>query len=145
MTEFVTVSPIPRFLTSFRTEVENLRDEILVESIPIIRREEEASIRQRWYRTGATLSSLREETTTVKGSKVYRLFPTTLYSQFGEYGTGRRGAISGRPTPRGWRYGPKAGMTARRFTREAVQTARPQVVRLAESRARAFARNMTVN
>src|SRR5688572_5154717 len=128
--DFVSVD-IPRFLTSFRSDVENLRDEILVESIPILRREEEASIRSRWYRTGATLRSLREETVTIKDSKVYRLFPTTLYAQFGEYGTGRRGAINGRPLPRGYRHGPKAGMTARRFTREAVATARPQVVRVA--------------
>src|SRR5688572_1694095 len=142
--DFVSVD-IPRFLTSFRSDVENLRDEILVESAPILRREEEASIRERWYRTGATLRSLQEETVTVKNSKVYRLFPSTFYAKFGEYGTGQRGRVSGLPTPRGYRHGPKIGMTARRYSRIAVAKARPQIVKTAESRARAFARNVTVN
>ena len=144
MSEFVHVD-IPRFLTSFRSEIENLRDEIVQASIPIIRREEVASIKARWYRTGETLRSLQEETITIGNSRVYRLFPTARHSVFGEYGTGRRGAVSGRPVPRGWRYGPKPGMTARRFSRIAVQNARPQVVRVAESRAKVFARNVTIN
>lgn len=144
--KLVEVQPaIPRFLSTFREQVERLRDELLVEAAPVLRREEEASIRERFYRTGAGLRSLQEEFITEGLRKIYRLFPTAFYMIFGEYGTGRRGSVSGRPVPRGWRYGPRKGMTARRYSRIAVDKARPQIERIAKERALAFARNVTVN
>lgn len=136
---------IPRFLSNFRSRIEDLRDDILENTAPILRREQEASIREKFYRTGTGLRSLQDEIVTEGQKKVYRLFPTAFYMIFGEYGTGRRGSVSGRPTPRGWRYGQKPGMTARRYSRIAVDKARPQIDRVANERAKAFARNVTVN
>lgn len=115
------------FLKSFRHEVEQARDEGLTEGAQILRREEEASIRARWYDTGATLESLEEEVIEEGDTKTYRLSPTTFYAIFGEYGTGQRGAATGEPAPIGYRYGPSAGMEARRYSRIAVGIARPQV------------------
>ena len=143
MSDFVTVR-IPSFLTHFSEQIEDLRDKILDKTAPILRKEEEASIRSRWYRTGATLGSLREQRVTEGPKKIYRLFPTTFYAIFGEFGTGRRGAQTGKPTPRSYRYGPKPGMTARRYSRIAVQQARPKVIETAQQVVNAYARNVTV-
>lgn len=115
------------FLKSFQREVEQTRDEALKESAPIIRRELESSIRQRWYRTGASLASVEDEVIEQGDTKTYRVGPRMFYDIFGEYGTGRRGAVTGQPAPTGYRYGPSAGMAARRFARIAVGVARPQV------------------
>lgn len=150
MSDFVHVQFSPIFRT-FGRDMERLRDEILEAGAPTLRREEEASIRERWYRTGATLRSLREEVVTIGDKKVYRLFPTARsergapYPLFGEYGTGRRGSASGRPAPRGFRHGPKPGMTARRFSRIAVAKARPEVIRHAQRITERYKANMTVN
>ena len=150
MTQLATYTLSPIFRT-FGRDMERLRDEILEIGGPTLRREEEASIRERWYRTGNTLRSLREEIVTIGDKKVYRLFPTARsergasYPLFGEYGTGRRGAGSGSPVPRGYRHGPKPGMEARRFSRVAVQKARPEILRHAQRRIEAFKANMTVN
>jgi hypothetical protein len=147
--QFVTVR-LPRFLTRFRDEIGGLVDEVIEETSPILRRSEEASIRQRWYRSGRTLRSLKEEVAPIKDGKAYRLFPTATsergapYPLFGEFGTGRRGATSGKPTPKGYKHGRSKGMTARRFGREAVKQARPKVIQTAQSTVRAFARNVTV-
>ena len=115
------------FLKSFRREVEQMRDEALAESAPILRREVEASIRERWYRLGRTLESLEDEVISEGNTKTYRLSPTTFYSIFGEYGTGQRGKETGEPVPVGYTYGPSQGMDARRFSRIAVGIARPQI------------------
>lgn len=127
MNELVQVEFGKIFLKPFRREVEQMRDEALTEGAKILRREEESSIRQRWYRTGATLASLDERLVEEGDRKTYQLFPTTFYSPFGEWGTGRRGAATGETAPRGWRYGDKPGMEARRYSRIAVGVARPQV------------------
>lgn len=131
------------FLKSFRHEVEQVRDEALVEGAKILRREEEASIRERWYRTGATLASLQEEIVEQGDTKIYRLMPTTFYSPFGEWGTGQRGRTTGQPAPRGWRYGDKPGMAARRYSRIAVAIARPQVDDVFRQKVRELAANLT--
>ncbi len=142
------ISPI---FSNFRSRVMELRDEISADGSKILRREEEASIRRLWYRTGATLQSLQDETVTEGNARIYRLMPTAVskrgapYPLFGEYGTGRLGAGSGRPAPRGYRYGDRAGMAARRYSRIAVATARPQIDNLARERVRRFAANATVN
>jgi hypothetical protein len=128
---------------NLRPRVEGLRDGILTDAGKIMRREEEASIRQRWYRTGATLGSLQEQIVTEGNHKSYRLSPTTFYAIFGEYGTGRRGAATGAPAPSGYRYGQKPGMVARRYSRIAVARAQPQIEAMATERLRSF--NMTVN
>jgi len=130
----------------FRGRVELLRDDILAGASKILLKEEQASIRRRWYRTGATLASLRETTTLEGNRKTYTIEPTATnrgapYPLFGEYGTGRRGAASGRPAPRGYLYGSKIGMDARRYSRIALASAKPQIVAMARN----FARNMTVN
>lgn len=136
---------------NFRGQVEDLRDGILVEGGQIVRREEESSIRSLWHDSGATLRSLQEEVVREGDAITYRLFPTATsdkgapYPLFGEYGTGRRGAITGRPAPRGYHYGQRQGMKARRFSRIAVAAAKPQVERAAIQRVKQFAANYTVN
>lgn len=137
--------------SNLRSRVERLRVGILFDSAAILRREEESSIRRLWYRTGATLSSLRQQFITDGDKKIYQLFPTATskagapYPLFGEYGTGRLGAQTGRPAPLGYRYGDKAGMVARRYSRLAVTAAKPQIDQLARERVRRFALNATVN
>lgn len=126
----VRLSPI---FDNFKSRIQGLRDDILTEGGKILRREEESSIRLRWYDEGKTLASLQEEVIREGDRVIYRLFPTATsekgapYPLFGEYGTGRRGAATGRPAPRGYRYGDKQGMRARRYSRIAVAIARPQV------------------
>lgn len=121
------------FLKSFRREMEQMRDEALRESAPILRREEEAAIRAYWFDSGATLESLEEEFIEQGDTKIYRLQPTAAsergfpYPTAGEYGTGQRGRETGQPAPAGWKYGDKPGMEARRFSRIAVGAARPQI------------------
>lgn len=127
----VHLSPVFR---NFKQRIESLRDDILTEGGKILRREEESSIRLRWFDSGATLTSLQEEVVSEGEKKIYRLFPTATspqgfpYPTAGEYGTGRRGAATGRHAPRGWKYGDKQGMKARRYSRIAVAIARPQVI-----------------
>lgn len=131
------------FLKSFRREVEQLRDDALNQSAQILRREEEASIRARWYDTGATLASLEEEVIEQGDTKTYRLSPTTRYSPFGEYGTGQRGARTGQPAPAGWTYGNQPGMEARRYSRIAVGIARPQIEDVWRLKVREFAAGLS--
>lgn len=142
MSELVELTLSPIF-HDLRPRVEALRDDILTDAARIIRREEEASIRQRWYRTGATLSSLQEQVVTEGNRKSYRLSPTTFYAIFGEYGTGRRGAATGQPAPSDYRYGQKPGMAARRYSRIAVAAAQPQIDAMAADKLRSF--NTTIN
>lgn len=142
------LSPIFR---DFRSRVERLRDRILTDAGKITKREEQVSIRLRWHRTGATLVSLKEEVVEDGNRKTYRLFPTAVsskgapYPTFGEYGTGRLGAQTGRPAPSGYRYGDRAGMAARRYSRIALSIARPLIDSMAKERVRRFALNATVN
>lgn len=146
MSDFVQVFP-PRLFSRLREELEELRANVLTETAPILRRAEEASIRQRFYRTGKGLRALKEETVTEGQKKSYRLFPTAFYMIFGEFGTGRRGARTGGPAPRGYTYGKKekGSMEARRYSRIAVADVRPRIIETAASVARTFARNVTVS
>jgi hypothetical protein len=143
MSDLVTLRLSPVF-SDLRKSVERLRDEILEDAKPILRREWALSVRARWFRTGATLNSVVDETVVEGDRKTYRFWPTVTseggapYPLFGEYGTGRRGAETGRPTPAGYRYGSKVGMTARRFSRIAVGLAKPQVNDAARLRLRQF-------
>lgn len=133
MGELATVQLGPIF-RNFKSRIETLRDDILTEGGKILRREEESSIRLRWYDEGRTLRSLDENIVIDGDKKTYQLFPTAVsktgapYPLFGEYGTGRRGRATGRPAPRGYEYGDSAGMKARRYSRIAVAIARPQVI-----------------
>lgn len=142
---FVTLYLSPIF-HNFKSRVESLRDEILTEGGKILREEEEASIRLRWYDSGATLKSLREEVVSEGDSKIYQLFPTATskrgfpYPTAGEYGTGQLGARTGKPAPSDWVYGDSKGMRARRYSRIAVANARPKVV----AKAKAMIANFTV-
>src|SRR5689334_17183664 len=143
MSELVTLQLSPVF-SNLRQRVERLRDGILHDGGEILEREERLSIRQRWFRSGATEASLQREIVSEGDRKTFRLFPTAVskdgapYPLFGEYGTGRRGAASGRPAPSGYRYGGKPGMTARRFSRLAMATARPQIEDVARLKLRQF-------
>lgn len=143
MSDFVQVTVSP-FFSNFQQIIESLRNKVLDETGPILRKEEEASIRARWYRLGRTLRSLEEDVITDGLRKTYNLFPTAPHAVFGEYGTGRRGAATGKPAPRGYRYGDKPGMAARRYSRLAVESARPRVIRMARATARDLAKNVTV-
>lgn len=143
MSELVEVQFSKIFLKPFRREVEQMRDEALVEGARILRRETESSIRERWYDTGATLGSLEEDVVDEGDRKSYRLSPTTHYAIFGEYGTGRRGAATGQPAPIGWRYGSRPGMAARRYSRIAVGVARPQVEDVFRLKIRELAASLT--
>lgn len=131
------------FLKSLRREVEQARDEALTDSSGILRREVETSIRERWYKLGRTLESLEDDVIDDGERKTYQLIPTAAHAIFGEYGTGRRGAASGQPAPRGWRYGDKPGMEARRFSRIAVGIARPQVEDIFRLKVRELAASLT--
>lgn len=131
------------FLKSLRREVELMRDDALLDGAKIVRREEEASIRQRWYKLGRTLSSLEEEIIEEGERKIYRLTPTADHAVFGEYGTGQRGKATGQPAPRGWKYGDKPGMEARRYSRIAVGIARPQVEDVFRLKVRELAASLT--
>ncbi len=131
------------FLKSYRDELYRMRDEALAESAPTLRREVEASMRQRWYDTGASVESLQDEVVDEGDKKTYRLSPTTFYSIFGEYGTGQRGKETGEPAPIGYNYGPSSGMAARRFSRIAVGIARPQVEDVWRLKVRELAASLT--
>jgi hypothetical protein len=150
MAEFVTLQ-LGSIFHNLRQRVEGLRDEILADGSDILRREWALSVRERFYRTGAMLQSAREETVEDGGNrKIWRLFPTATnngapYPLFGEYGTGRRGAKTGRPAPPGYRYGSSKGITARRFSRIAVSQSKPQVDGMARLKLRQFAGNVTVS
>lgn len=120
-----------------------MRDEALQDSAPILRRHVESSIRERFYRTGAGLRSLQEEFIAEGMKKLYRLFPTAFYMIFGEYGTGRRGSTTGQPAPKGYRYGSRPGMTARRFARIAVAESRGEIRDIHFLKVREFAQNLT--
>lgn len=123
---------------------------MLTDGSKILRREWALSVRLRFFRSGATLASAREEIVEDGNRKTWRLFPTATndgapYPLFGEYGTGRRGALSGQPAPAGYRYGQHPGMRARRFSRIAVAIASPQVRDMAILKARQFAQHVTVS
>lgn len=137
------LSPVFR---DFRERVEGLRDGILSEGRTILRREWALSVRARFFNTGAGLQSAGQGEIVEEGNKkTYRLVPQAFYMIFGEYGTGRRGAATGRPAPRGYRYGSKPGMAARRFSRIAVTVAAPQVRDMAIQKARRFTQHVTVS
>lgn len=150
MSELVTRIGLTPFFGNLERRIRDFRDELLISGSKILRREEETSIRRLWFRTGATLTSLREEIVEEGERKTYRLFPTTTsrrgapYPLFGEYGTGRRGAATGRPALRGYRYGSRQGIAARRFSRMAVASAKPQIDSMARQRLQSFAANVTL-
>lgn len=134
MAEQLVTVELGSIFRNFQQRMERLRDQVTVEGGVILRREEEASIRLRWYDEGQTLRSLQEKIDTEGDARIYRLFPTATskrgapYPLFGEYGTGQAGARTGGPTPAGYIYGDSAGMAARRYSRIAVVQAKPQIV-----------------
>ena len=134
-----------KIFSDFGDRVRRLQDSILKGAQPIVRREWALSVRQRWFRTGLTLQSAVDEFGSEGDRKFYRLGPRTFYAVFGEYGTGRRGAATGRPAPAGYRYGPRKGMAARRFARHALAIAKPKIELSAIRKVRQFASNLTVN
>lgn len=143
--DFVTVQLSPIFRT-YRKEAEKLQDDVLFAGAQVLRRNYIASVTTgstRFFRTGAGLQSTREEFDEQGPVKSYSLIPQAFYMIFGEYGTGRLGSATGRPAPRGWRYGSKPGMRARRFGRNAIATSKPEVDRQALELVRTFAANMT--
>lgn len=147
MSELVQLQ-LGKIFSDFRDRVEKLRDAILKGAQPIVRREWPVSLRSgstKWFRTGATLQSAVDGFDERGEVKRYWFGPTAFYAPFGEYGTGRRGAATGRPAPAGWRYGSQPGMRARRFTRHTLAIARPKIELSAIRKARQFAQNLTVS
>jgi hypothetical protein len=150
VSELVTLQ-LGRVFSDFRQRVERLRDSILDDGKKIVRREWGTSVRQMFFRTGATLASAQEKVESRGDDRIYTLTPTATspkgapYPLFGEYGTGRRGAASGQPAPAGYRYGSRIGMTARRFSRIAIAVAAPQVSTMARAKVKQFAQHVTVN
>jgi hypothetical protein len=134
MAEQLVTVELGSIFRNFKQRIEKLRDDVTSEGGAILRREEVASIRSRWYDNGHTLRSLEEKIDTENDARVYRLFPTATskrgapYPFIGEYGTGQAGARTGGPAPAGYVYGSGAGMAARRYSRIAVQVAKPQIV-----------------
>lgn len=133
MSDLVTVEYGSVF-SNFESRIRALQSQIVIEGGKILRQEEEESIRLRWYDSGETLRSLKEEFAHEGDTKIYRLFPTAKskrgfpYPTAGEYGTGREGARTGQPAPSGWVYGNSRGMRARRYSRIAVAQAKPRVI-----------------
>lgn len=131
--------------SNFESRIRALQSQIVTEGGKILRQEEEESIRLRWYDSGETLRSLKEEFADEGDTKIYRLFPTATnrgfpYPTAGEYGTGREGARTGQPAPSGWVYGNSRGMRARRYSRIAVAQAKPRVI----AKASELLANMTI-
>lgn len=132
MDQLVTVE-LGSIFHNFESRIRALQSQIVTEGGKILRQEEEESIRLRWYDSGETLRSLKEEFADEGDTKIYRLFPTATnrgfpYPTAGEYGTGREGARTGQPAPSGWVYGNSRGMRARRYSRIAVAQAKPRVI-----------------
>jgi hypothetical protein len=129
---------------SFEQRLRTMQTNALADSGNVLRREVETSIRARWYRTGASLGALGKGEVTSEDNKLtYRLLFGKFYDVFGEYGTGRRGAASGQPAPKGYTYGDKPGMAARRFGRLPIDATIPQIRDLHLLAAREFARGVT--
>lgn len=131
-----------RIFDSYERDVRQFRDSALSESGKILRREQEASMRLRWYRTGASVGSLTENITADEHTATFTLTVGTFYGIFGEYGTGQRGAATGGPPPKGYRYGSRPGMAARRYSRLAIDAAKPQIRDLHLLKMREFASQM---
>lgn len=132
-----------RIFGSYERQLRATQHDALAESGKILRREQEASMRARWYRTGASVESLGQGEIVEEGNKsTFRLTAGKFYDIFGEYGTGQRGAATGQPTSPFYRYGSKPGMAARRFSRLAIDVAAPQIRDLHLLKMREFAREV---
>lgn len=130
-----------RIFDSYERDLRHMQRDALVESGKILRREQESSMRRRWYRTGASVEALGQGEIIEEGDSVtFRLVTGKFYDIFGEYGTGQRGAATGQPVPPFYRYGSKSGMGARRFSRLAIDAATPQIRDLHLLKTRQFAR-----
>lgn len=129
MAEFVRVT-IPRFFDGqvFRSRILKWRDGALRSAGQILERHSQASVRERFYRTGAALASLDNQTVEQGNRKSYQEFSELFYFRFGEFGTGRRGAESGVPHPAGYRHGRTPGMSARFMLGNALERAEPEIV-----------------
>lgn len=140
MGELATVQ-FGRIFDNYERDLRAIQRDALIDSGKILRREQEASMRARWYRTGASVSALGQgEVVEEGGNLIFRLATGKFYDIFGEYGTGQRGAATGQPTPAFYRYGSKPGMAARRFSRLAIDAAAPQIRDLHLLKMREFAK-----
>lgn len=135
------VLQLGRIFDSYERRLRAMQRDSLTTSGKILRREQDASMRRRWYRTGASVESLSDEVIDEGEKSTYRLTVGTFYSIFGEYGTGQRGAATGQPAPPFYRYGSKPGMAARRFSRLAIDAAKPQIRDLHLLELREFAKD----
>jgi hypothetical protein len=133
-----------RIFDNYERNLRRLQSEALKESGGVLKRYLETSMRARWYRTGASVESINEGEVTTEGNKAqFTLTVGTFYSIFGEYGTGQRGAATGQPAPPFYKYGSKPGMSARRFSRLAIETARPEIHDLHLLKLRELGKGMT--
>jgi hypothetical protein len=130
---------------NYERELRKAQAEATKDSGAILRRHVEQSMRLRWYRTGASVEALSKGEVIEEGNRVtFRLVGGKFYDIFGEYGTGVRGAATGQPAPKGYTYGghEKGSMTARRFSRLAIDAARSEIQDLHLLKMREFARGM---
>jgi hypothetical protein len=134
-----------KIFDNYERNLRRLQSEALKESGGVLKRHLETSMRARWYRTGASVESINEGEVTTEGNKAqFTLTVGTFYSIFGEYGTGQRGAATGQPAPPFYKYGSKLGMSARRFSRLAIETARSEIHDLHLLKLRELGKGMTV-
>jgi hypothetical protein len=133
-----------KIFDNYERDLRRVQSEALKESGTVLRRRLELSMRARWYRTGASVGSISEGEIATEGNKSrIALTVGTFYSIFGEYGTGQRGAATGQPAPAFYKYGSKPGMSARRFSRLAIEDARPEIHDLHLLKLRELGKGMT--
>lgn len=87
------------------------------------------SIRKRWFRTGNSLNKVTVSVKSDEKSANIIFVSGTNYDQFGEYGTGSRGAAS-KPkfVPNSWKYGNSIlGMKSRFMFHEGIEEVLPEI------------------
>ena len=104
-----------------------------------------ASVRERWFGTGASLAAIQKETQVEDFARKVRVEVRSgkSYDAFGEYGTMRRGAAAkAKHRPKSWRYGrKKGGIKARLMYLIGLQEARKDARRALQEEIRAMKRS----
>src|SRR5687768_9537095 len=127
MTDFVTVH-LSRSLITLEDRIRAARDRGMRRAEPVLLRFVRASTRQRAFRTGRLRTSLEARSESRGLRSTTSVLTDLYYARFVEFGTGRRGAASVVRPPPGYAYGPREGMSARRYAHFGLMEARPAVV-----------------
>jgi hypothetical protein len=128
MSEFIQVT-IPAWLrgSKLRSNVQQWRAELLTALGKILDVQSTFSVRERFYRSGTALGSLRRQIVDDGDRQSYEEFSELFYFRFGEFGTGRRGAESNVRHPADYEYGQKPGMAARFMLGHALEDSKEEV------------------